>query len=197
MSKAMDVAIKAAEQQAEKELSAKFSARMQANLRDIGAVDSARHSIISYVANENYQRAIDEVKKWRESKNDFPQFADRSERYLSYAIDLINATKAKRSFPGLQYLGMSKQQELFDRAMDHFEDLKQTLKKVEFIEREVQLEDLRSTVWVIKAMIYSCFALLVLGFLIELSRGVLPATMIVVDDVFGSLTNYLFDLLGF
>lgn len=196
MSKAIDVAIKAAEQQAEKEISAKFSARMQANLRDIGAVDSPRHTIISQVANENYQRAIDEVKRWRESKEDFPQFAARSERYLSYCIDLINATKAKRSFPGLQYLGMSKQQELFDRAMEHFEDLKQTLKKIEKIEREVQLEDLRSTVWVIKALIYCCFAILVVGFLIELSRGVLPATMIVVDDVFGGLTNYVFDLIG-
>ena len=192
----MDVAIKAAEHQAEKELSSRFSSKMQAQLRDMGAVDTMRHTIISYVANENYQRAIDELKKYLESKQDFPQFLERSDRYTKYAIDLINAVKAKRSFPGLQHLTMSKQQELFDRAMEHFEDLKQTLKKVEQIEKEVKLEDIRSTVWVVKAAIYCGFALLVLAFLIELSKGVLPATAVVIDDLFGTITNKLFDVLG-
>lgn len=197
MSKALDIALKAAEQQTEKELTSKFSARMQASLRDLGEVDSMRHSIITLVANENYQRAIDELQKYVDSKSDFPQFQVRTDRYIRYATDLIHATKAKRSFPGLQHLAMSKQQELFDRAMEHFDDLKQTLKKVEKIEKDVKLEDIRSTVWVIKALIYCCFALLVLGFLIEVSRGVLPAAMIVVDDLFGTFTNKAFDLLGF
>ena len=31
---------------------------------------------------------------------------------------------------------MAKQQEMFDRAMDHFDDLKVTLKKIEQIDRE-------------------------------------------------------------
>jgi thiamine kinase-like enzyme len=197
MSKALDIALKAAEQQTEKEITSKFSARMQASLRDAGEIDTMRHTIISLVANENYQRAIEELHKFVESKSDFPQFQEKTQRYIQYAVDLINATKAKRSFPGLQHLAMSKQQELFDRAMDHFDDLKLTLKKVEKIEKDAKLEDLRSTIWVIKAMIYCCFLLLAMAFLIEVSRGVLPAASIVVDDLFGTLTNKLFDLLGF
>ena len=196
MSKAVDLALRAAENQFEKEMSTKFSARMQANLREMGAVDTIRHTIVSHVANENYERAIEEIKKYVASQSDYPQFADRSERYTNYAIDLIHATKAKRSFPGLQYLAMSKQQELFDRAMEHFEDLKVTLRKIEHIEKEVRLDDVRSTVWVVKAIIYSCFAMLVLGFLIELSRGVLPATVVVADDLFGAITNKIFDIFG-
>ena len=192
----MDIALKSAEKQVEKELTNKFSSKMQANLRDLGPVESMRHTIITYVANENYQHAINEIKTYVESKRDFPQFAEKSERYTNYAIDLINAVKAKRSFPGLQYLGMSKQQELYDRAMEHFEELKQTLKKVEQIERETKLDDIRSTVWVVKAVIYSAFAILVLGFLIEVSRGVLPALSIVLDSLFGTITNKVFDMLG-
>jgi hypothetical protein len=183
MSKALDIALRAAEQQTEKEITSKFSARMQASLRDVGDIGTMRHTVITLVASENYQKAISEIEKYIESKSDFPQFQEKTRRYVQYAIDLINATKAKRSFPGLQYLAMSKQQELFDRAMDHFDDLKLTIKKVEKIE--------------IKALIYCCFALLVLGFLIEVSRGVLPAASIVVDDLFGTLTNKLFDLIGF
>lgn len=193
----MDVALKAAEQQNDRELTSKFSARMQASVRDIGRVDSMRHTILSYVAAEQYQKAIEELKKYIDSKHEYPQFKTRTARYFGYAVDLVNAVKAKRSFPGLQQLAMSKQQELFDRAMAHFEDLKVTLKKVEQIEREVRLEDIRSTVWVVKALVLSIFALFVLGFLIEMSRGVLPTAWALIDSTFGDLTNFVFDKIGF
>lgn len=197
MSKAIDVALKAAEQQHSKEMTSKFSARMQASVKDVGAPDTFRHTILSYVAGENYERAIEEMKKYINSKSEFPQFKSRAERYTTYAIDLVNAVRAKRSFPGMQNLSASKQQELFDRAMDHFDDLKATLRKVEQIEREVRVEDVRSTVLVVKALIYSLFAISVLGFLLELSRGVLPTAWIVVDSTFGDLSNFIFDKLGF
>jgi uncharacterized membrane protein YccC len=194
--KAVDVALKQVEQQQERELTTKFSARMKASVRDIGQVDTMRHTILSFVATENYERAIEELHRYCESKSAYPQFSVRSERYSKYAVDLINAVKAKRSFPGLQHLAMSKQQELFDRAMEHFDDLKATLRKIEQIDREVKLEDVRSTVLVVKAMIYSAFAVLVVGFLMEISRGVLPAAFVVLDSGFGDLTNWLFDKIG-
>jgi hypothetical protein len=197
MSKAIDVALKSAEQQQAKEITSKFSARLAASVRDTGQVDTMRHTILSHVAAEAYDRAIEELKEYIHGKADYPQFEQRAERYVNYAIDLINAVRAKRSFPGLHHLAMSKQQELFDRAMDHFEDLKATLRKVEGIDREVKVEDVRSTVLVIKAVIYCAFALLILGFLLEISRGVLPATFVVVDSAFGDITNWIFDKIGF
>lgn len=196
MSKAVDVALKSAERQYEKELNSKFQARIAASSKEMGPVDSLRHTIMGFVAQENYQRAIDELERYVESKKDYPQFQQRSDRYVKYSIDLMNAIKAKRSFPGMQHLAMSKQQELYDRAMAHFDELKATLRKIEQINIEVRLEDVRSTVWVVKALIFSFFAILVLAFLMEISRGVLPSATIVVDDTFGRLTNWVFDQLG-
>lgn len=195
-SQSLDVALKVAEAHQERELESKITARMRQSMRDNGDRDSTRAVILTNVAAENYAAALEEIRRYAESKNDFPQFRLRTERYLSYAVDLVNAIRAKRSFPGMQNLSMSKQQDLYDRAMSHFEDLKVTLKKVDLIEKEVKLDDVRSTVWVIKAIIYSVFAIFVLGFLLEVSRGVLPAAGIVVDDLFGSLTNALFDKIG-
>jgi flagellar biosynthesis protein FlhB len=91
---------------------------------------------------------------------------------------------------------MSKQQDLFDRAMSHFEDLKVTLKKIEQIAAEVKLDDVRSTVWVLKALMYCVFIVFVAGFVMEVSKGVLPSAVIVADDTFGTLTNSIFDKLG-
>jgi hypothetical protein len=196
MAKNLDVALKVAEAHQEREMNSKISERMRASVRD-GSANSVRAQILTMVANENYNKAVEELKAYAESKHEFPQFRVRAERYLAYAVDLIHAIKAKRSFPGLQHLSMSKQQELYDRAMEHFDDLKATLRKVDHIEREVKLDDVRSTVWVVKALIYSVFAVLVLAFMLELSRGVLPAATIVVDDVFGNIINFIFDKIGF
>jgi hypothetical protein len=196
MSKHIDVALKAAEHQHDKEVTSRFSARMQASVKDIGAVDTVRNSILSYVASESYDRAIEELRKYIDSKTEFPQFKIRAERYAAYSVDLINAVKAKRSFLGLQNLSMSKQQDLFDRAMEHFDDLKVTLKKIEQIDREVKVEDIRSTVLVVKAVIYSLFAVVTLGFLIELSRGVIPTAWNVIDHALSVSTDFIFDKLG-
>lgn len=195
MAKNLDVALKVAEVHQEREMNSKISARMRASVSEGGA-NSFRAQVLSMVANENYAKAVDELRAFAESKHEFPQFHVRAERYLSYAVDLINGIKAKRSFPGLQHLSMSKQQELHDRAMDHFEDLKATLRKIDHIEKEVKLDDVRSTVWVVKAAIYCVFAILILGFLLELSRGVLPAASIVADDVASRTINFIFDKIG-
>ena len=197
MSKAVDVALRSAENQVEREASSsKFSARMKASVKDLGQVGTVRHTILTYVATEGYAKAAEELNGYVESKSDFPQFASRVERYVSYAVDLINGIKAKRSFPGFQHLSLSKQQDLSDRAMDHFEDLKITLRKIEQIEKEIRLEDMRSTVLVIKALMYCCMAILVIAFVKEVSRGVLPTAGIVVDTMFGDLVDKVFNLLG-
>lgn len=196
MSKNLDVALKIAEAHQEREVNSKISARMRAAANDIGGPNSDRARILVLVANENYTQAMEEIQSYAQSKSDFPQFRARCERYLSYSVDLIHAIKAKRSFPGLQHLSMSKQQELHDRALAHFDDLKATLRKVDQIDKEVKLDDVRSTVWVVKASIYCVFAVLTLAFLLEVSRGVLPAASVVADDAFGEITNLVFDKLG-
>lgn len=185
-----------AENHSDREMTSKISARMKASAKDAGGPGSLRNLILTSIASDNYQRAIDDIKEYLDSKNEYPQFRVRSERYLSYAVDLVNAIKAKRSFPGMQHLSMSKQQELFDRAMEHFEDLKVTLKKVEQIEKEVRLDDVRSTVWVVKALVYCLFAFLALAFVREASKGVLPSAYVVVDGASDDAINWIFDKIG-
>jgi hypothetical protein len=196
MSKSIDVALKVAESHIDREMNSKIAARMNASAGDSGGSDSLRNLILSSVASDNYLRAIEDLKAYHDSKSDYPQFKVRSERYLNYAVDLVNAIKAKRSFPGMQHLSMSKQQELFERAMEHFEDLKVTLRKVEQIEQEVRLDDVRSTVWVVKALVYCLFAFLTLAFIREASRGVLPSAIVVADSASDNLVNWVFNKIG-
>ena len=196
MSKTMDIALKQAEQQKEREVNTKLGDRMNSISKDGGLDDGFNNAVLGFVATENYDRAIDEIGKYIQDKAAFPQFKSRVDRYGQHAVDLIHAIRAKRSFPGLNMLAMSKQQDLFDRSMAHFEELKTALKKIESAYHEVRLEDVRSTVWVVKAAVYCGFSLIVLGFLVEVSRGALPSAMTLLDSAFGDITNWAFDKLG-
>ncbi len=172
------------------------SIQLKISAEDLGRANGLRHTILTLVVEEEYSQAISRLKEFQDSKHEYPQFKARAGRYMSYAADLINGIKAKRSFPGVQTLAMSKQRELYDRATEHFNDLTATLRKVERIDREVRAEDSRSTVWVLKAMTYGCLAIFVVAFARELSRGLLPSVGLVADDLLDNITNRLFDSLG-
>ncbi len=164
---------------------------------DYGRTDSLRHAVLSLVNDEEYSSAVARLEEFEESKFNYPQFKVRANRYLTYAADLIHAIRAKRSFPGMENLAVTKQQELYDRAMEHATDLVLTLRKVEQVDRECRAEDQRSTVWVIRAGMVGVFAIMAVAFYLEVSDGLLPTIAIVVDDGLNQTANFLFDTLGF
>ena len=148
------------------------------------------------MSNEQYDQAIETLNYFIEDKKEFPNFKERADRYLTYAVELIKGIQAKRSFPGMQMLAMAKQKELHDKALRHYADLKLTLQRIEKIADDVRLEDLRLTVWVIKALVHCFFAIVALAFFMEASGGVFGAANHVVDDSFSKLINVVFERLG-
>ncbi len=166
------------------------------NLDDLGRPDSLRRNILQKVSGEHYQNAIDLLKEYKTIHPQFPDFIVHAERYLDYAVDLVNGIKAKRSFPGIANLPMNKQEELFTRAYDHFEDLKATLRRVEKAELEVRLVDRRSTIWVLQAFVHSTSAIVILGLILEVYRGTLGTAGVVIDDALEKITAIIFGYLG-
>lgn len=152
-------------------------------------VDSLRHAILNNVVKENYERARKELNTYVDLKPEYPNFQIKAERYVKHCMDLIQAVETKRHFPGMSSLSMSKQQEIHDRVVAHFNELKQHLVQIEKIEREQKLEDVRSTVWVLKALCHSVGVILAVAFIMDLSTGMLRSS----DIVFSAFINDLTD----
>jgi hypothetical protein len=169
--------------------------RSKAKARKRGANSGAVGAILGHVTEERYDRALKELTEYLNSKPEYPEFKNRSERYIQYAGDLVQAIRAKRGFPGWNALNISKQQDLFDKAILHFDDLKATLEKVEVIEREVRIEDVKSTVWVIQAFVYAVSLLLIVAILKELTGGLMESGQILFDHSMGQLVDLIFDKL--
>jgi hypothetical protein len=164
--------------------------------KDLGKADTLRYNVVTFVVEENYDRAIEELRTFMNGPSDFPKFKGRVERYVEHSVDLINAIRAKRKFPGANSLTMAKQQELKERFHQHFNELQQVLKNIDRIHNELKLDDIRSTVWVVQALINSVFVIVLIAFLMEASGGLAGNAWQVADDFFISLTSGIFNKLG-
>jgi hypothetical protein len=188
--------VELASEASRKDAAGAMAQRMRHIIGTIQPRDCLRTLIMSFVADERYDKAVAELRAHLDSRPDFPMFKERAERLVKHSQDLIQAVRAKRNFPGFASLNMSKQKELFEKAVDHFEELKVTLAKIEAIERELKVEDLRSTVWVVKTF-FICVAVLISYFFIrDLSRGMIPAFSVLMDSWSDSLAEWVFQKLG-
>lgn len=150
---------------------------------EAGPMDSLQHGILHLVVIGNYDSAKYEIERYVDALEIYPQFRVRTERYVGHCHDLISAIKMKRNFPGLNALSRSRQQELVDKVKGHFEELKYYLRKIEKVERELKLEDMRSTIWVVKTFFHTTFIVLTAAFLIELFGGLGSTFGLVFNDL--------------
>ena len=174
----------------------KQSREIQIDVRENGKADTLRYNICTRVVEEQYDRAIEDLRDFLEAESPFPHFKFRVERYVLHAIDLVNAIRAKRKFPGANFLTMAKQQELNERFTHHFRELQVTLKQIEKVHVELKLNDIRSTVLVVRAVVVSVFVVLCISFALEIKRGLGQSVAIVMDDGLSQGINWVFKKVG-
>jgi hypothetical protein len=170
--------------------------RLESEKTDMGRADSFRYNVLTWVLDERYDRAIQEIKTFMDTPSQFPNFHGKIGRYMSHSIDLIYAIKAKRNFPGISSLTRAKQQELREKFKEHFKELQMILKRVEEVERDLKIHDARSTIYVIKAIWVASLAIIILAFFLEIVRGLGETTAIVADDTANRVNESIFNLIG-
>jgi hypothetical protein len=170
---------------------------MKIDRSDLGRPDSLRFNILTWVLDERYDRAIEELKDFLDKPSEYPNFKPRITRFVNHSIDLIYAIKAKRSFPGINSLTRAKQQELREKFKEHFRELEYVLKTVEKIHGDLRVQDVRSTIYVVRALWIATVAVIVLAFGLEIIHGLAKTSIVVFDDSFGQFANWLAEKIGF
>lgn len=166
-------------------------------IKDLGQGDTLRFVVLSDVAKGRYDEARAEVARFVDENWKFPNFQSRANRYRNYCLDVINAVEAKRSFPGLGSMPLAKQQEIYESVVDHFEDLKANLKLIERLEKEAKLDDIRSTVMVLKAAVFAVSLIIGTAFALEWYRWLGGSVHAVYDSSANDLAKWMSRILGF
>lgn len=170
---------------------------VEAKHKDSGRLNTIRTTVLAKVVAENYDAAADEIRAYVTTKVSYPGFQDRVERLVNHCTELIQAIHTKRNFPGLASLSLSKQQEIHEKVLEHFDDLKQHLKHIEKVEREHKLDDLRSTVWVLKAFARSVFLVVMMAFILDVRDGRFSTLFSVSNTYLDNLATWVVSFIHF
>ena len=127
MNSAPKIDYKNLERQRNSEIEAEFQKKLES--KSLGKIDSLRRVILEKVVNGDYELASSELERFVSLQSEYPTFEERTHRYVIHCQDVIGAISTKKNFPGLQTLPVSKQQEIYEKVMEHFEELKHYLKK--------------------------------------------------------------------
>lgn len=180
----------------EKEQQLQYTIQNRMASQSLGKIDSLRHTILSHVVRGDYELAVQDLDRYVYLKRGYPSFHGRTENHVQHCKELVNAIRAKRTFKGLASMTMSKQQEMLDNVLAHFEELKLVLKYIERIAKDCALEDLRSTAWLLKTLSYAIMAVVTTAFILDFSGALGRPLYVVYNDFADSLWSFISSALG-
>jgi len=180
-----------------KEIQADLAQQLKASSHDYTRSGTLVGPILQQVAGGSYDQAIADLDSYLNFKKDYPNLRGRVERYLDHCGDLIRAVEAKRNFPGLGGLSLAKQQDIYDSVIDHFDELKSVLGQIEKIERDIKVEDMRTTTWFVAACMNAAFFIVSVGFMLEVFDGLGHSFNVVFSKMVDDLVNIIFRMFGY
>lgn len=164
---------------------------------ELGKQASLRRVVLGFVIEGHYTEAATTIDEFMRLKKIYQSAVERSSVYVNHAKELINAIRTKRNFPQLSLLSISKQQEILDHAIGHFEELKITLKAIENLIRDESIKDIRSTVWVLRTVVYTVVIVVVTSFLTEFTSKLGQPLWIIFNDFADISFNFLLKMMPF
>lgn len=158
-------------------------------------VGTLTHRIMMLVAYKSYSQAVQELNDYiNERSKELAALYLGAHKYILRCQTLISAVEKKRSIPGLDHQTANKQQEVFELIKEYFKELKTQLKGIENVEHALLVEDVRSTVWVVRVFTYSLFAVFAAGFIIDISTGSYDTIVTVSHDYFIDFCDWVLGL---
>jgi hypothetical protein len=135
---------------------------------DLGDI---QFEILNLVKSSNFEKAQSRVRDFQSKKSTYPNYKAKTDRLFDHSSELIKAIEAKIKFPNLNQLPQSKQDEIFLKIYENWEDLKLSLRRIQSIERDLMIQDSRSSIYVVKAVLFSVVFLLLVYIFNEFSHG--------------------------
>jgi len=148
-----------------------------------GRLDGLRHTVLSLVVEGKYDTAIAELNFYLTSDQKLQVFKVKAERYINHCEELIRAVESKIKFCQTRTITRSQKHELYSMVTKHFNELTDSLKKIERIENDIRVNDLKSTVLVLKAFVMCSGLLILFGAFNEFFFKMCIPYMVIVNDI--------------
>jgi len=129
-----------------------FNLEVVGSARDLGEL---QYNVLLCVSEKRYDEAAKLLSAYLKGKSNSKPYLRRTQQIFRHAEELIHAIETKKSFPNMATLTQSKQEEVHQKSLENWEDLRICLRRLKTIEKDMATEDARSSIWVIKAILFS------------------------------------------
>lgn len=152
--------------------------------RDHKNTEGFRHDILMMVSSGKYRAVLVEIDAFQKEKSAaMPFFHVKTSRYFQYIKQLIEAIREHKTIPQFDQLPAGQQKKVHEQVYLYFDELNNTLKRVEKVIHDLKVQDVRSTIWVLKTFSYCV--------MIVLMSMALAEAMDFLGNPFSALLTYL------
>lgn len=116
--------------------------------------DTISKIILSLVIDDRFDSAMNEIQYYQQLKAKTPLFAGKTNSHFRSAVAIIRDIREKRNIPNFDRLRSGKQKEVRDQVIKQVKHLKDILTKIEQVDHDLKIQDVRSTVWVLKTFTF-------------------------------------------
>lgn len=131
-----------------------------------------QYNLLVTMSEFHFDNAMKMVKDYQELRTSYNLYRKQTEKIYEGLLEIIQLIKSKLETPGLRAMLPNKQEEVFEAVYESWDIFKSLLKRLRAVERELATEDARSTLIVVKAIIFSVTMILVVFIITEIFRSV-------------------------
>ncbi len=150
--------------------------------------DSFTQAIIAITARHNFDRAKKELAYYEKEKAKIPGFTERTQHYFNHSRNLIDAIAAHKNIPNFELLRTAKKKALREQVILYLKNLQETLIRIERVDNDLKVQDVRSTVWVVRTFGF-CFITIIFAISLKDAVNILKYPLDVIVD---AVVNYIF-----
>jgi hypothetical protein len=170
----------------------KFNLEVVGSARDLGEL---QYNVLLCVSEKRYEEAVKLLDAYLKSRVSSKPFLRRTQQIFRHAEELIHAIETKKNFPNMSSLTQSKQEEVHQKSLENWEDLRICLRRLKTIEKDMATEDARSSIWVVKAVLFSFMVILSVFIISEGFRSFGGSFIVFMRETFQLASDTLGNLL--
>lgn len=105
----------------------KFDLEINGTIKDLGEMP---YRILHAISQNRYDDAIHVMRSHQQEHNSYPLYVEKVGKLFDHCEELIKAIKAKKTFPGLSSLPQNNQEEIHQKCLENWDELKLTLRRI-------------------------------------------------------------------
>ncbi len=132
---------------------------------------SVKTAVLNCMVTRDYESASEILTNYLDQHGHFVEFQMRVDPYIIHCKNLVRSIEIKRNFPKITSLPIIKQQELMDKVVQDFNELRLYLSRIEVMKTEVVFKEVLSMRLIIKTIMFSTMFLVVMAAIFNVGVG--------------------------